>query len=267
MSRTSISELAVVHPDADLGDGVEIGPFCTVGPHVAISSGTRLVSHVSLAGRTAIGADCTLYPFTSIGHPPQDSKHSGGEVRVVIGDRNTFRESVNIHPGSDAGRRDTVIGSDNLFMVGSHVAHECIVGDHVVLTNGVALGGAVEVGDYAILGGLSAVVQFTRIGRHAFIGGKTLVTRDVIPFGTATGSPAHLKGLNTIGLKRRGFDKEDIRTLRKAYGLLFATEGTFADRLEDASDAYSDNPLVTDIVAFIREREHRDLCQPNNWGK
>jgi len=266
-TRADIHDLAVVHPDARLGQGVSIGPFCTVGPGVALGDRTRLVSHVSLNGLTDIGPDCTLYPFTSVGHPPQDSKHAGGDVRVVIGARNTLRESVTIHPGSDAGRRDTVIGDDNLFMVGSHVAHECVVGNHVVLTNGVALGGAVDVGDYAILGGLSAVVQFTRIGRHAFIGGKTLVTRDIIPYGTATGSPAHLKGLNTIGLKRRGFEKEDIRTLRKAYGLLFATEGTFKDRLEDAADAYADNRLVTDIVEFIRARENRDLCQPNIWGK
>ena len=262
-----ISELSHVHPDADIADGVEIGPFCTVGPNVSLGAGTKLVSHVSLNGHTQIGPDCTLYPFVSIGHPPQDTKHKGGDVRVIIGARNTLREKVNIHPGSDAGRRDTVIGNNNLFMVGAHIAHECIVGNHVVLTNSVALGGAVEVGDYAILGGLTAVVQFTRIGRHAFVGGKTLVTRDVIPYGYALGNPAHLVGLNNVGLRRRGFGKEDIRTLRKAYGLLFATEGTFKERLEDVADAYSDRELVADIVDFIRGRERKDICQPDHWGK
>lgn len=266
MSAT-IHELAVVHPNARLGGGVEIGPFCVVGPDVALGARTRLISHVSLVGRTQIGPDCTLHPFVSIGHPPQDTKHGGGDVSVTIGARNILREKVNIHPGSDAGRRETVVGNDNLFMVGAHVAHECVVGDNVVLTNSVALGGAVEVGDYAILGGLSAVVQFCRIGRHAFVGGQTLVTRDVIPYGYALGSPAYLKGLNNVGLKRRDFSKNDIRTLRKAYGLLFATEGTFANRLADAAESYEDNPFIQDIVAFIRARENRELCQPNHWSK
>ena len=264
---TSVHPLSDVHPDARLAGGVEVGPFCMVGPHVSIGAGTRLISHVSINGHTEIGPDCTLYPFVSIGHPPQDSKHRGGEVRVRIGARNVLREKVNVHPGSDAGRPETVIGDDNLFMVGSHIAHECRVGDHVVLTNGVALGGAVEVGDYAILGGLSAVVQFTRIGKHAFIGGKTLVTQDVIPYGYALGNPARLKGLNTVGLKRRGFAREDVRTLRKAYGLLFASEGTFAERLEDAAESYEDSAEVREIVEFIRARDRKELCQPNNWGK
>ena len=262
-----IHELSVVHPEAKIGANVEIGPFCTVGPGVELGAGTRLISHVSVAGNTVIGPDCTLYPQVSIGHPPQDSKHKGGAVSVRIGARNILREKVNVHPGSDAGRAETVIGDDNLFMVGAHIAHECIVGNHVVLTNSVALGGAVEVGDYAILGGLSAVVQFTRIGKHAFVGGKTLVTRDVIPYGYAFGNPAYLMGLNNIGLKRRGFEKEDIRTLRKAYGLLFATEGTFAERLEDVSDAYCERPLVSDIVEFIRGRARKDICQPDHWRK
>ena len=261
-----ISPLAAVHPDARIGDDVEIGPFCSVGPNVSLGDGTRLVSHVSLSGHTSIGPGCTLYPFVTVGHPPQDTKHDGSEVRVIMGARNVLREKVNIHPGSSAGRRNTVIGDDCLFMVGAHIAHECIVGSHVVLTNSVALGGAVEVGDYATLGGLSAVVQFTRIGKHAFVGGKTLVTRDLIPYGYALGAPANLVGLNNVGLKRRGFSKADIRTLRKAYGLLFATEGTFADRLEDAADSYRDSPLVDDIVQFIRTREHRDLLQPDNWS-
>ena len=262
----TISPLSVIHPDARIADGVEVGPFCTIGAGVEIGAGTRLVSHVSLSGTTAIGRDCTLYPFVSIGHPPQDNKHSGREVSIRIGDRNTFREKVNVHPGSDAGRRETRIGSDNLFMVGAHIAHECRVGSNVVLTNGVQLGGACDVDDFAVLGGLAAVVQFTRIGRHAFVGGMTLVTQDVIPYGYALGNTARLKGLNTVGLKRRGFSKEDIRTLRKAYGLLFATEGRFQERLEDVADSYADNALVHDILDFIRARERKNICQPDRWS-
>ena len=258
----SVHPLALVHPQASLGEGVEVGPFCQVGPCVSIGPRTRLVSHVSLSGTTTIGADCTLYPFASIGHPPQDSKHGGGMVSVMVGDRNTFRESVTVHPGSDAGRRDTVIGDDNLFMVGSHVAHECRVGSNVVLTNQVALGGAVEVGDNAVLGGLSAVVQFTRIGEGAFVGGKTLVTRDVIPFGYALGNPAVLMGLNTVGLKRRGVSRDGVRSLRAAFSALYAPEGTFAERVDEVALEYADDPRVVAIVEFIRAKGRKELCRP-----
>ena len=253
-----------VDPKAELDDDVHIGPLCVVGPNVKLGRNVRLVSQVSLNGDTTIGADCELYPFVSMGHPPQDFKHKGGDVRIIIGDRNIFRELVNIHPGSDAGKRDTVIGSDCYMMVGSHLAHEGQMGDHVVISNGVQIGGCVTIGDHAILGGLSAVHQFTRIGAHSFVGGMATVTSDVIPFGSVVGNMAHLAGLNIVGLKRRGFDRQVIRDLRAAYRLLFALEGTFAERLDDTARLYANNQEVMQIVDFIRGQEKRNICMPKH---
>ena len=253
-----------VDPKAELDDDVHIGPLCVVGPNVKLGRNVRLVSQVSLNGDTTIGAECELYPFVSMGHPPQDFKHKGGDVRIIIGERNIFRELVNIHPGSDAGKRDTVIGSDCYMMVGSHLAHEGQMGDHVVISNGVQIGGCVTIGDHAILGGLSAVHQFTRIGAHSFVGGMATVTSDVIPFGSVVGNMAHLAGLNIVGLKRRGFDRQVIRDLRAAYRLLFALEGTFAERLDDTARLYANNQEVMQIVDFIRGQEKRNICMPKH---
>lgn len=258
-----------IHPSshvdskAELADGVHIGPLCVVGAQVKLGPNVRLVSQVNIDGQTEIGADCQLFPFVSLGHPPQDFKHAGGDVRLIIGERNIFRELVNIHPGSDAGRRDTVIGNDCYMMVGSHLAHEGQMGNNVVVSNGVQIGGCVTIGDHAILGGLSAVHQFTRIGAHAFIGGMATVTTDVIPYGSVVGNAAHLAGLNVIGLKRRGFDKKAIQELRSAYRLLFAQEGTFAERLNDTARLYSDHELVLEIVEFIRAKDKRNICMPH----
>lgn len=255
---------AFVDPAAQIEDGVSIGPLSIIGPDVKIGKNVRILSQVSLSGNVTIGADCVLYPFVSMGHPPQDFKHKGGPVRIIIGERNIFRETVNVHPGTDAGRRDTVIGNDCYFMVGSHIAHEAILGDHVILSNSVQIGGAVTIGDYAILGGLSAVHQFTRIGAHAFIGGLAPVVADVIPYGSVVGNPSHLAGLNIIGLKRRDFGRQAIRDLRAAYRLLFAQEGTFAERLDDTARLYADSPRVMDIVNFIRNQDKRAVCMPRN---
>ncbi|NNE58108.1 MAG: acyl-ACP--UDP-N-acetylglucosamine O-acyltransferase [Hellea sp.] len=252
-----------VDPNAELADGVHIGPLCVVGPNVKLHENVKLVSQVSLNGDTEIGRDCELYPFVSMGHPPQDFKHKGGEVQIRIGERSIFRELVNIHPGSDAGRRETTIGDDCYMMVGSHLAHEGIMGNHVIVSNGVQIGGSVTIGDHAILGGLSAVHQFTRIGSHAFIGGMATVTTDVIPYGSVIGNAAHLAGLNVIGLKRRGFDKKKIQDLRSAYRLLFAEEGTFAERLVDTARLYHDHELVMEIVEFIKAKDRRNICMPH----
>lgn len=259
----TIHPSAHVDPSAQLADGVSIGPLCVVGPDVKLGKNTRLVGQVNLAGDTTIGADCELYPFVSMGHPPQDFKHRGGPVSIKIGDRNIFRELVNIHPGTDAGHADTTIGDDCYFMVGSHLAHEGKVGNKVVISNGVQIGGCVSIGDHAILGGLCAVHQFTRIGAHAFVGGMATVTTDVIPYGSVVGNTAHLAGLNIIGLKRRGFDRKAVRDLRSAYRLLFAQEGTFAERLDDTARLYKDHSLVMEIVAFIRAQDKRSICMPH----
>lgn len=259
----TIHPSAHVDSSAQLADGVSIGPLCVVGPDVTIGKNTRLIGQVNLAGDTTIGADCELYPFVSMGHPPQDFKHRGGPVSIKIGDRNIFRELVNIHPGTDAGHAETTIGNDCYFMVGSHLAHEGKVGNKVVISNGVQIGGCVSIGDHAILGGLCAVHQFTRIGAHAFVGGMATVTTDVIPYGSVVGNTAHLAGLNIIGLKRRGFERKAVRDLRSAYRLLFAQEGTFAERLDDTARLYKDHSLVMEIVAFIRAQDKRSICMPH----
>ena len=263
---TYIHETSIVHPDAVIGVDVHIGPFTTIGPAVKIGDRSHLESHISLTGDVTIGVDNKLSPFVTMGHPPQDFKHKGGDVGIITGDRNYFREYVNIHPGSDAGDPMTIVGNDCYLMGATHLAHECRVGDNVLISNGAQIGGRVIIGDHAILGGLCAVHQFTRIGAHAFIGGMAAVTMDVIPYGSVVGNIAHLAGLNIIGLKRRGFDRLAINELRSAYRLLFAPEGTFAERLEDVERIYSGKPMVMDVIDFIRSQEKRNICMPNMKG-
>jgi len=260
----TIHETALVDSKAQLGDGVTIGPYCVVGPDVVLGDRVQLVGQVNLTGNTKISEDCILYPFVSMGYPPQDLKHKGGPVGIEVGARSIFRENVNIHPGTDIGKPITRIGHDCYFMVGTHLAHEGQMGNHVVVSNGAQIGGNVTIGDHAVLGGLCAIHQHTRIGAHAFVGGMATVIGDVIPYGFVLGNAAHLAGLNIVGLKRRGFSRESIRELRAAYRLLFAQEGTFAERLADAEKLYADHELVNEIVEFIREQGNRSLSMPQN---
>ena len=261
-----IHETAIVSPKAKLGNGVYIGPHSIVGDGITLGDNCRLESHVSLAGNVTMGKDNVLSPFVTMGHPPQDFKHKGGEVGIIIGDRNKFREYANVHPGTDVGKPNTIIGNDCYMMVGTHCAHECILGDHVIMSNGVQIGGAVIIEDYAILGGICAIHQFTRIGAHAFIGSMANVTTDVIPYGSVVGNPARLAGLNVIGLRRRGFDRDKIMELRTAYRLLFADEATFAQRLEDVERLYSEHDLVKDVLSFVRDKDKRNICMPSAKG-
>ncbi|MGB6229630.1 MAG: acyl-ACP--UDP-N-acetylglucosamine O-acyltransferase [Litorimonas sp.] len=262
----NIHPTALVDSAAELGTNVEIGPYSTVGPHVRIGDGSRLISHVTLEGRTTIGRNCVLYPQTSMGYPPQDFKHRGGsEIGIEIGDDCTFREMSNVHPGTDVGKPVTRIGNGCYMMVGSHVAHECQIGNNVTLSNYAQVGGNVTIGDYVTLGGVCAIHQHTRIGDYAFIAGMALVTNDVIPYGFVMGNAAHLNGLNVIGLKRQGFKKAHIHKLRAAYRQLFAYEGTLAERIEDARRLYADEPLVTKIIEFIEARgQGRNLTLPEH---
>lgn len=254
---------SVVAPGAILGQDVDIGPFCMVGPNVKIGDRARLRSHVVVDGHTSIGADCDIYPFAVLGTPPQDLKYEGEESVLVIGDRNRIREHVTMNPGTRGGGMKTVIGDDNLFMVGVHVAHDCVVGNHAIMANNATLAGHVMVGDYAVLGGLSAIHQFVRIGPHAMIGGMSGVENDVIPFGLVMGERASLSGLNLVGLERRGFERPVINGLRQAFKSVFANfDGTFAERLEQAEQSFTGNMLVQDVIAFAREKSHRGLCQP-----
>ncbi|WP_439637144.1 acyl-ACP--UDP-N-acetylglucosamine O-acyltransferase [Oceanicaulis sp.] len=257
----SIHPTALVDDSAQLGDGVEIGPFCIVGPNVKIGDRTRLISHVTLSGQTDLGADCVLHPFVSLGEPPQDFKFKGGDVRLIVGDRNILREQVTMHMGTETAKGVTEVGSDNFFMVGAHVAHDCKVGNHVVFANNATLGGDSTVADYVIMGGLSALHQQCRIGKYAFIGGGAPVTGDVIPYGMVDNLGA-LAGLNLVGLKRRGFARDAIHDLRAAYRLVFANEGAFNERIEDAARLFENRPEVMDIVEFIRTPAKRPLCSP-----
>lgn len=259
---TDIHPGAVVEDGARLGERVKVGPFCVIGPEVVLGDDCVLRSHVVLGGRTSIGARSEIFPFASIGLPPQDLKYAGEASRLEIGEDNTIREYVTINPGTEGGGMVTRVGSHCLFMAGSHVAHDCVVGDHVILVNNATIGGHVEVGDYAIIGGLSAVHQFVRIGAHAMVGGMSGIENDVIPFGSAMGDRARLSGLNIVGLKRRQFSREDIHSMRTAYRLLFANEGTLAERVADVVDLYKDNEPVMDIINFIREDSPRPVLQP-----
>jgi len=258
----NIHPTALVASEANLADDVEIGAYCTIGPHVTLKSGVRLRSHVVIEGDTEVGEGCEVYPFAVLGAAPQHSAYKGERTRLVIGRRNLIREHVTMHAGSSVGRGITSVGSDGLFYVGAHVAHDCQVGDHVVMTNAATIGGHVRVADHVIMGGLSAVQQYSRIGRHAFIGGLAAVNSDVIPFGSVWGNHAHLEGLNLVGLKRRGFSRDQINTMRAAYRMLFADEGTFQERLEDTSSAFAHSPEVMEIVSFIREDPGRSLTMP-----
>lgn len=254
---------AVVDPGAKIAESATIGPYCVVGADVELADEVVLHAHVVVAGRTRIGAGTAIYPFASIGHPPQDLKYRGEPSELVIGERNTIREHVTMNPGTEGGGMLTRVGNDCLFMTGAHVAHDCLIDDHVIMANNATLGGHVVVGEHAIIGGLSAVHQFTRIGRHAMIGGMTGVEQDVIPYGSALGDRARLSGLNIIGLKRRGFSRDDIHALRTAYRLLFAEEGTKTERLADVGEIYSDNVTVMEIVSFMSSDSPRGICQPH----
>ena len=259
---TTIHPTAVIEDGARLGERVTVGPFCTVGPDVELGDDVHLQSHVVIAGRTKIGSATRVFPFASIGHQPQDLKYRGELSRLEIGARNTIREHVTINPGTEAGGMLTRIGDDCLLMVASHVAHDCQIGNQVIIVNNVLLGGHVEIGDFAVIGGGAAVHQFVRIGHHAMVGGMSGVEADVIPFGMVMGNRAHLAGLNLVGLKRRGFDREDIHQLRAAYRLLFAQEGTLQERVVDVEKMFGQNVLIGEVLSFLRRDSSRGLCLP-----
>ena len=259
---TLIHPTAIVAPEATLADDVSIGPYSVVGENVVLAAGVRLLSHVVIDGHTTIGEGTVIYPFASIGNPPQDMKYSGEPSVLEIGAKNVIREHVTMNPGTEGGGMITRVGDECLFMVASHVAHDCQIGDHVIMANNAALGGHVSVGEWAILGGLSAIHQYVRIGRHAIVGGMSGVEHDVIPYGSVMGDRARLAGLNLVGLKRRGFGRDTIHDMRRAFRLLFAQEGTMTERLADVSDLFNAIEPVMDIVEFIQMESTRPICQP-----
>jgi UDP-N-acetylglucosamine acyltransferase len=263
MPKCEVHPTAIVESGARLGEGVRIGPFCLVGKDVALADGVELVSHVAVAGRTSIGARTRVFPFASIGHQPQDLKYKGEPSTLEVGSDCLIREGVTLNPGTQGGGMKTVIGNDCAFLANSHVGHDCNVGNSVIFSNNVMLAGHVTVGDFAILGGGAAVIQFSRVGAHSFLGGMSGLENDLIPYGMALGNRAHLSGLNIIGLQRRGFAREDIHTLRRAYRLLFADEGTLLERLDDVEEEFGTHPIVKEIVDFIRAGGKRSLCVPH----
>lgn len=264
MSDTIIHPSSVVEKGAKIGAGVKIGPFCLVTEEVELGDGCELKSHVVVTGKTTIGPRTKIYPFASIGHAPQDLKYAGEPSTLHIGADCTIREGVTINPGTAGGIMKTVVGDRCLLLANSHVAHDCIVGNNVVFSNNVMLAGHCTIQDFVIIGGGAGVHQFVRVGQHAFIGGMSAIENDVIPYGMAIGNRAHLAGLNIIGLRRRGFTREQIHDIRRAYRLLFADEGTLSERVEDVAAEFATHPFVHEILDFIREGKDRALCTPRD---
>lgn len=257
-----IHATAVVEQGAILGAGVKIGAFCVVGPNVKLGDNVELKSHVVVDGYTTIGEGTIVWPFASLGSAPQDLKYKGEPSALIIGKNNRIREHVTMNPGTVGDKMKTIVGDNCLFMMSSHVAHDCVVGNNVILANNATLAGHVEVGDHVIVGGLSAVHQFVRIGPFAMIGGMSGVEYDVIPFGLVKGERAQLAGLNYVGLERRGFTKEQVQSLMKAFKQLFDGEGTLAERTEKVATSFGDEQAVMRMIDFIRAKEGRSVLQP-----
>jgi len=267
--------MSPVHPSAQvadgakLGDGVEIGPFSVIGPDVTLGEGTRIHSHVVITGHTTLGPGCQVHPFVTLGEPPQDTKYGGEPTRLEIGASTLIREQVTIHRGTPHGGGVTRIGSNCFFMVNVHVAHDCIIGDRVVLINQATLAGHCEIGTNVVIGATSVVQQFTRIGGHAYIAATSGVRNDVIPFGVAKGNrqDCTLQGLNLVGLKQRGFPRDEIRTLREAYRMIF--EGPtyeIGERAARARDSFAGCAPVLELANFVLARPDRNLCLPGQSG-
>jgi UDP-N-acetylglucosamine acyltransferase len=259
-----IHPTSIVEDGAQLGSEVRIGPFCHVGPKAVLGDGVELVSHAVVAGQTSIGARTRIFPFASIGHQPQDLKFKGEASALSVGSDCILREGVTINPGTAGGGSKTVIGDRCALLANAHVGHDCMLGNDIILSNNVMIAGHVSIGDHAIFGGGAAAIQFSRVGAHAFVGGLSGLENDLIPYGLATGNRASLAGLNLIGLKRRGFSREEIHELRSAYRLLFAEDGTLKERLSDVAAAFGKWPQVTEILDFIRAGGGRAICTPRS---
>jgi len=255
-----IDKTAIINKNAKVHPSVKIGPYSVVGPNVEIGENTEVQSHVSIKGNTKIGKGNKIYPFVSI-NDPQDLKYNGEETSLVIGDNNKIREYVTINPGTIGGGGKTVIGNNCLFMISSHIAHDCQVGNNVIIANNVPLGGHAIIEDNVVIGGNSAVQQFTRIGKMAMIGGMTGVLHDVIPYGLSTGNRNSLKGLNLIGLRRAKFENKDILGLSEAYKEIFATKN-INENISKLNGSFQENPLIKEVIEFITKDKKRSICTP-----
>ena len=256
-----IHKTAIVDSKAKVSSTVKIGPYSVIGPNVEIGDNVIIHSHVHITGNTIIGNKNKIYPFVSIGNDPQDLKYNGEQTKLIIGNNNKIREYVTIHPGTEGGGGITKIGNNCLFMISSHIAHDCNVGNNVIIANNVPLGGHVTLEDNVVIGGNSAVQQFTRIGKLAMIGGMTGVLHDVIPYGLSIGNRNYLQGLNLIGLRRANFENKDILGLTEAYKEIFATK-KLTENLDKLNGEFKKNPLVNDVIKFITKDKKRSICTP-----
>jgi len=260
-----IDPTARIEDGAVIGEGTSIGPYCIIGPEVTIGANCRLIAHVHVMGQTTIGAGCMIYPFTSLGAPPQISNlHDCGKLQ--IGDGCTIRESVTMNSGSAKGGGITSVGDRGYFMNCAHVGHDCQVGNDVIFATSATLGGHCQIGDFVFIGGLSAVHQFTRVGSQVMVGGVCGVRGDIIPFGLVNGQYASLEGLNIVGMKRRKFTRERLATVRSFYQKLFHGPGVFAERLAAVQPLANEDPAIAQILTFISEAKHRALCLPADDG-
>jgi len=256
-----IHKTAIVDPKAKVASSVEIGPYTVIGPNVEIRENVKIHSHVNISGNTVIGKDNKIYPFASIGNDPQDLKYNGEETKLIIGDNNKIREYVTINPGTEGGGCLTKIGNNCLFMISSHIAHDCYVGNNVIIANNVPLGGHAIIEDNVVIGGNSAVQQFTRIGKMAMIGGMTGVSRDVIPYGLSFGNRNYLGGINLVGLRRKNVTNKEILTLSEAYKEIFKTEHLH-ENLNKLNGEFKNNGFVKEVVDFINKDKKRPICTP-----
>jgi UDP-N-acetylglucosamine acyltransferase len=259
MAKPKIHPTAIVSPDAKLSEGVEIGPYCIVGENVKIGRNTKLVSHVVIE-ESEIGQNCSVYPFATIGLPPQDLKYRGEKTRVRIGNNNILREYINIHRASVGGEGVTVIGHDNFLMAYVHIAHDCVIGNNVIMANATTLAGHVVVEDFVFIGGLVAVHQFARVGAYSMIGGFSAIPQDIPPYTTAAGERARLYGLNTVGLKRRNFSDATISDLKKAYKILFRSKLTLKEAIEKVKHDLGRSEEVKNLIEFI-DKNKRGICR------
>jgi UDP-N-acetylglucosamine acyltransferase len=258
--KTKIHETAIIDPKADIHSGVEIGPYCIVRKGVSIGKNTKLMANVIVEGETEIGENCSFYPFSSIGFPPQDLKYKGENTKLTIGSNNIVREYVTIHRASVGGDETTVVGNNNFFMAYVHIAHNCKIGNHVIMANAATLAGHVLVEDFSVIGGLVAIHQFTRIGRYAMVGGFSGIGQDIPPYMVASGARAKLFGPNTIGLKRHGFSDQSINAIKKAYKILFREKRTLKDAMKKVQENFSDSPEIHHLIEFI-EKNKRGICR------
>ena len=256
-----IHKTAIIDPKAKIASNVIIGAYTVIGPDVEINENTIINSHVSISGKTLIGKKNKIYPFSSIGNDPQDLKYEGEKTKLIIGDNNIIREYVTINPGTTGGGGETKIGNNSLFMISSHIAHDSVVGDNVIIANNVPLGGHAIIEDNVVIGGNSAVQQFTRVGKMAMIGGMTGVLHDVIPYGLSTGNRNSLQGLNLIGLRRAKFENKDILGLSEVYKQIFSTKN-LTENINKLNSSQNNNPLVKNVIEFITKDKKRSICTP-----